>query len=165
MQDSDLLQTIAEIAVALTGFTGVVAFLGDRAQGEWRAVDLFRLNNLLLSSIAALTFSFVPILVFKLGASEFAAWRWSSGLFAAFLLVALEHSRRAMWRLPEPEQVEIVRPIAAAVVVIQSGVSVLLVTSAVGVAYSGESGPFFLGLVWLLGFSAFQFVRLLLVLR
>ena len=164
MQDSDLLQTIAEIATALAGFTGVVAFLGERARGKWRAVDLFRFNNLLTTSIAALILSFAPILIYKLGAPESAAWRWSSGMAAAVLLIVFARGR-AIWQLPEVEQAEVSRPVLAALAAIQVATFALLVANATGVAYSGESGPFLVGLVWLLSFSAFQFVRLLLLLH
>ena len=164
MQDTDLLQTIAEIATALAGFTGVVAFLGERARGQWRAVDLFRFNNLLTTSIAALLLSFAPILIFKLGAPESAAWRWSSGMTAAILLIVFARGR-AILQLPEVEQLEISRPALGALAAIQAATFVLLVANATGFAYSGESGPFLVGLVWLLAFSAFQFVRLLLMLH
>jgi hypothetical protein len=164
LQDSDLLQTIAEIATALAGFSGVVAFLGERARGEWRAVDLFRFNNLLTSSIAALLLSFVPILIFKLGASESTAWRCSSGLTAAVILIFMARGR-AIRQLPEVEQVEMPRPSLLALAATLVATVALLVANAAGVAYPGESGPFLVGLVSLLALSAFQFVRLLLLLH
>ena len=164
MQDSDLLQTIAEIAIALTGFTGVVAVLGERARGKWRAVDLFRFNNLLTTSIAALFLAFVPILIHKLGAPELTAWRLSSGLAAAYILVVFARGR-SIRQLPQDQQVEIQRPVLGALFVIHAAVFLLLVANALGVAYSGESAPFLVALVWLLAFAAFQFVRLLLLLQ
>jgi hypothetical protein len=165
VHDSDLLQTIAELAIALTGFTGVVAFLGNRARGEWRAVDLFRFNNLLNSSIAALLFSFTPILLFKLGVSEPTAWRSSSGLMAGYMIVATLASSRAMRRVPEQQRVEIAPPALAALLSIILAVTALLVSNAIGIAYAGKSGPVIVGLVYLLAFSVFQFVRLLHMLK
>ncbi len=164
LQDSDLLQTIAEIAIALTGFTGVVAVLGERGRGKWRAVDLFRFSNLLMTSIAVLFLAFVPILIHKLGAPELTAWRLSSGMAAAYILVAVTRGR-SIRRLPQDEQVEIHRPVLGALLAIHAAVFLLLVASGLGVAYSGESGPFLVGLVWLLAFSVFSFVRLLLLLQ
>ena len=161
MQDSDLLQTIAEIAIALAGFTGVVAFLGERARGKWRSVDLFRFSNLLGTSIAALLLSFAPILLFKLGAPEAAAWRSSSGLIAVYLVIGLLRSIRGLRSLPKRERLEIPAPALSVVFVIMAAVGALLVSNAAGFAYPGESGPVLVGLVSLLGFSSFQFVRLL----
>jgi hypothetical protein len=165
VQDTDLLQTIAEIAITLAGFTGVVAFLGDRARGKWRAVDLLRFNNLLNNSIAALLFSFTPILLFKLGTSEPTAWRCSSGFLAAYILIAALRSVREVPRLPDHQRVEISPPVLTAILFILTAVVALLAANAMGVAYVGESGPVIVALVWLLAFSMFQFVRLLLTLK
>ena len=161
LQDSDLLQTIAEVAVAILGFTGVVAFLGQRAQGAWRTVDLFRLNQLLAAGIAALLFAFLPILLFKLGASESATWRISSGLMAVYFGGALFVSRSAIRNLPETEGSEIVPWILSLILMLNAAVLVLQVLCAAGVAYAGSSAPMLVGLVYLLAFASFQFVRLL----
>ena len=141
MQDTDLLQTIAEIAIALTGFTGVVGFLGNQSRDEWRAVDLLRFKNLINNSIAALLLSFTPILIFKLGASEPTTWRWSSGLIAAYLLISTWLASRSIRHLPEDQRVEIAPPALAAIFLTVSAVVALLTTNAMGIAYVGESGP------------------------
>lgn len=160
LTDSDVLQTIAEIAIALTGFTGVVAFLGQRARGEWRAVDLFRFNQLLGGSLAALLFSFTPILLFRLGAPEMVLWRASSGLIATYIVGAFLLANRAIRRLPKAERVEIAPMALLIVQVLGAAVLSLQLLSAAGVVYPGRSAPVLIGLVWLLMFSAFQFVRL-----
>jgi hypothetical protein len=165
VSDSDLLQTIAEIAIALAGFSGVVAFLGQRARGEWRSVDLFRFNQLLGSSFAALMFSFSPILLFRMGVSEPTAWRWSSGFIAAYLAAAVLLSNRGIRHLPGGQRDEIIPWVLTLILVIMAAVFVLQVLCAAGIAYAGEPGPVLVGLVWLLGFSAFQFIRLLRMLR
>jgi hypothetical protein len=125
---------------------------------------LFRFNNLLTSSIGALLLSFAPILIYKLGAPEPTASRWSSGMAAACILIVLARGREIR-QLPELEQVEISRPALGVLVAIQAATFALLVANATGIAYPGESGPFLVGLVSLLAFSAFQFVRLLLLLH
>jgi hypothetical protein len=163
--DSDLLQTIAEIAITLAGFTGVVAFLGQRARGEWRTVDLFRFNQLLAGSLAALLLSFAPILLFKLGVPEPLAWRASSGLVALYLAAALAWSAQGLRGLPEAERSEIIPWMLSLILATNIGVFALQVLCAAGIAYSGESAPVLVALVWLLAFSAFQFLRLLRMLQ
>jgi hypothetical protein len=165
VSDSDLLQTIAEIAIALAGFTGVVAFLGQRARGEWRPVDLFRFNQLLGGSLAALLFSFTPILLFKMGVPEPIAWRWSSGLIAAYLAVTVVLSSGRLRRLPGGQRAEIIPWVLMLLLAIMTAVFVLQILCAAGIAYSGEPGPVLVGLVWLLAFAAFQFLRLLRMLQ
>ena len=54
---------------------------------------------------------------------------------------------------------------ASLIVVIMAAVFVLQVLCAAGIAYAGEPGPVLVGLVRLLGFSAFQFIRLLRMLH
>ena len=149
----------------MAGFTGVVAFLGQRARGEWRAVDLFRFNQLLSSSFAALLFAFVPMVVHRLGASEPTGWRVTSLAIAAFILLTAGLSRRRMAEIPADEMEEIIPLVLRSVVLTALMVSVLQLMNAVGLVYDGESGPVLLALVWLLAFSGFQFVRLLKMLR
>jgi hypothetical protein len=48
-----ILVGIAEIAVALAGFSGVVVVFGSRSQGQWRAGDRLRLSFLLEASLTA----------------------------------------------------------------------------------------------------------------
>jgi hypothetical protein len=163
--DSDLLQTIAEIAITLAGFAGVVAFLGQRARGDWRTVDLFRFNQLLAGSLAALLLSFAPILLFKLGVPEPLAWRASSGLLALYLAVSLAWSAQALRSLPEAERPEIIPWMLNLIIAANISEFVLQVLCAAGIAYSGESAPVLVALVWLLAFSAFQFLRLLRMLH
>ena len=52
----ELLSGIAQIATALAGFTGVVAF-GSRSQGSWHPADRLRLGFLLEASLTARGFS------------------------------------------------------------------------------------------------------------
>lgn len=53
----DYLFTIAEIAVALIGFSGVVAVLGHRGKGSWQPAERVRLLALTEPSIIALKWS------------------------------------------------------------------------------------------------------------
>ena len=94
MEHGDILRLIAEIAVALTGFTGIVAVLGRRARGDWSAEELLSLRVLIETSLTALFLSFAPDLLDMAVDSEVAVWRWSNGLlgiahganFTAFLV-------------------------------------------------------------------------------
>ena len=69
---SDILQTIAEIAVGFAGFTGIVVGLGEPAS---RKVLRFHVMTLLYCSLATLFFSLLPIVLFSLGMPEEKIWR------------------------------------------------------------------------------------------
>jgi len=165
LQDAEILQTIAEISIALTGFTGVVAFFGDRGRGTWSSADLWRFSNLLHLSISTLLFSFTPILLVKLGVDVAGAWRLSSALMAAHFAFVTVQVGRSFRALPENDRPEIVPLIAGLLFGSQAIVFLLLVASAAGVVYSGESAPVLVALVWRIGMTAYQFVMLLGVLR
>ena len=85
MEGVDVLETIAEVSIAFAGFTSVVAVLGRRAGGDWSEVDLFRLSQMLTSSLSALLFAFLPILLVYLGVPTRLSWAASSGFLAVFL--------------------------------------------------------------------------------
>lgn len=89
MQSSDILQTIAEVAVALTGFSGVVVVLGSRGAGSWSKEDLLQLRTLVEPSLLALFGSFLPGTVQLAVPSEPFAWRISTGALGLLGVAAL----------------------------------------------------------------------------
>lgn len=101
MSDSDILQTLAEVGVALAGFTGVVFVLGRRAVGEWSPVERLWFHILLSSSVQVVFFAILP-LVFESYLSTSTAWRWSAGLLGAEGLVFLAD----LWRRFSPHRRE-----------------------------------------------------------
>jgi hypothetical protein len=85
MDASDALATIAEIAIAVAGFSGVAAVLGRRSQGEWSPLDVFRLRSLLLSSLSIVIFCFLPIVLSLTVLESSLVWALSSGAWATWL--------------------------------------------------------------------------------
>ena len=89
MDEAETLRTIAEIGIALAGFTGVVAVLGRRSRGDWSPLESLRLSILLATSLAAVFLSFVPILMLRGVASVEAAWRASNGVCGVVFLIGM----------------------------------------------------------------------------
>ena len=52
---------IASVAIAVSGFSGVVAVYGGRAEGKWSPEARFRTTNMLILSLGACLLSFVPL--------------------------------------------------------------------------------------------------------
>ena len=53
---------IASVATAISGFSGVVAVFGGRAEGKWSPAERFRTTNMLILSLGAMRMlSFVPL--------------------------------------------------------------------------------------------------------
>jgi hypothetical protein len=89
MQSHDILQTIGEVAVALTGFSGVVAVLGHRGRGAWSSAELLQLRTLVEPSLVALFGSFLPGTIQLAFQSETLVWRLSNGALGLLGLAAL----------------------------------------------------------------------------
>ncbi len=61
MEGSDILQTLAEVAIALTGFTGIVVALRGRAGESVSGFAFVRFRILLVASLAAVASALLPL--------------------------------------------------------------------------------------------------------
>ena len=86
MEGSDILQTIAEVAIALTGFTGIVVALGDRSHAPLSGFGRARFRILLAGSLAALILSLLPFLLHHNGVPPHAIWAICSGLVVLYMV-------------------------------------------------------------------------------
>jgi hypothetical protein len=82
MEDTDLLLTIAEIAVAFAGFSGLVTILGQRAGRVHPRLIEHTLRGMILSSLLVVAFSLFPFLPYRLGAPADVAWRISAAAYS-----------------------------------------------------------------------------------
>jgi hypothetical protein len=85
MQGSDLLQTMAQLAVAFAGVSGIVAAF-NRQSDQWGAADRMRVRSLIAVSLAAMFFALLPS---GLEVTELAGrsiWRMSSAAHARAVL-------------------------------------------------------------------------------
>ena len=87
MEDADLLLTVAEIAVAFAGFSGLVTILGQRVGRVQPQLVEHTLRGMILTSLLAVSFALFPFLPYRLGASAGVAWRISAGAFAVAMAV------------------------------------------------------------------------------
>ena len=74
---------IASIAIAVSGFSGVVAVFG-RAEGKWSPEARFRTTNMLILSLGACLLSFVPLTAELFELSDRILWIASSSILVAF---------------------------------------------------------------------------------
>jgi len=85
--DGEFLLTLAEIAVALAGFAGlIVAISGRRGSSVDEArLNLQLLKNVLGASFMAAAFALLPVALLSMGTDPKSAWRGSAGVLAAAL--------------------------------------------------------------------------------
>lgn len=87
----DQLATTAEVAIALGGFSALVAILQRTRENRSKA-EIFRLQVMLEASLFVVALSIAPGVIRELGVSEANIWRISAALFLmidAVLTVAL----------------------------------------------------------------------------
>jgi hypothetical protein len=77
-------ETISELAIALTGFTGVVVVLGTRSVEDWSDAERFGFKSLLYWSLGTVFLALVPSGLSSLGEAVPAPWRVAHALFAIF---------------------------------------------------------------------------------
>ena len=85
MPTADLLIAIAQIAVALAGFSGLIAAIRTAAPEGWHPRDIWSLSWMLGASIGALVLALLPLWLALFGWSEELVYRVSSCL--AFLFI------------------------------------------------------------------------------
>jgi hypothetical protein len=88
------LGSVIEVAVGIAGFSGIVAAVGRRREGQWDPMDQLLLRVLLLASGIAILFSFLPFTLIELMEPRL-VWRILSGLLAAWVLgIAIIRTRQ-----------------------------------------------------------------------
>jgi len=89
MEPVETLVGIAEIAVALAGFTGVVVVFGSRSQGAWHPGDHLRLHFLLEASLTAGGFALLTLLLLNAFDEERLAWVVAGSAWSVFMTYSL----------------------------------------------------------------------------
>lgn len=137
----DALFTLAEIAIALAGFSAVVVIFRRDPAYRWRRSDANRFHGMVFHALAATLFCFVPVILQDLGVAAALAWRLGCGALAVItalqILVAvrLEAGVGSPWVLGQ---------------MIVSGVLVvgLLAVVAAGAVPVLADGAFVIGVFW-----------------
>jgi hypothetical protein len=167
LENTDTFETIAEISIALAGFSGIVAVMGQRASGEWSPAELTRLRLLLEVSLLVVFLSFLPALMLR-GTSPTVAWRVSSGVCGLAHLLPLAmyivRWRRLGWQKPVHEATPPLFFNAYSLALATGGLIIILLQLMIAAGFTpGEPSLIYeISLLWLLGVGAVQFVYLLL---
>src|SRR5258708_26265227 len=160
MDPVEALGSGAQIATALAGFTGVVVVFGSGAVHQWPAIDRFRLQLMLTSSVLPLVLCLLGMLVLSAAPTSDGTWRWCSGLTAAFLLLGGLFNTRTFLAFPTGafEAVGGSRLTFIAVAAMGIAVCALQVWNLLAL---GAFWPFFAAIVMAMVSAILQFVRLI----
>jgi hypothetical protein len=87
LEGRDELLTVAEIAVGIAGFSGVVAAFTQ--QGSLTPADRLRFLAVFVTAFSAVLLAFLPIALSYSGVGSPGVWRWSSLIMLGWSLMGL----------------------------------------------------------------------------
>ena len=162
MEEKELLLTIAQAALGIAGFSGVMGAFMKRP-GKLTGVETYRVGVLLGVSFSAMFLAFLPQLLGAMGSTAPRLWVVASAAMAAFSIVALSIFLLASWRVSR-QAPEIFNPwvMGATALGHLANIFVQLISAShpEGVA---APGIYVTGLLWYLFHAAMQFSRMLFV--
>jgi len=159
--DADAFSTITEFAVALAGFSGIVVAIAHRGD-TFPPIDRYRTLTLLAYSLSAAFGSLLPMAVESLGVRGDDVWRIAGGVLAIILAASVLVSFWGTRRLDEADRAGL----SVAVGTLTAGGNGLLIVWLVANSLTLASpSPLVFALMWQLGLSSLQFVRLVLAQR
>ena len=163
MESQGFLVAIAQIAVALAGFSGLVVATRDAAPAGWSPRDIWSLAWMFGSSIGSLFLALLPNLLFFLRLRTEVVWMLASLLMAAFMVgfaLTMALFSRRLSRLGERPRV---RYFSAAATLLFLGCGCLAGLGALGRLGQAAMGVFVLDLIVCLFVSALALVVFLLI--
>lgn len=152
----DVLLTLAEITIAIIGFSGIVGALG-RDESRSRSSDEYVLFRWMLDySLAALLNALIPFLVFATGVGESMGWRISSIVWLVGWIVYSILARAYLGEMYKRST-----PLDRSFHVGDYLVVAVVVLNAVGWPFAPGFLPYFIAVLWFIGGAIVGFVRLI----
>jgi hypothetical protein len=161
--DTDLLYTIAEVAVAFAGFSGIAVALRRSAPGGLSPHATRTLWYLVIDCLVVFFLSFLPVILQQFGSEPGRLWAISNGVLGLTHLVLL--SPAVVWFARNMQQIlaewqPLISPIQASLMPWSGLIGVLQLLAAFGIGVEASPGLFTIGLLAFLLFAAVDFVFL-----
>ncbi|MBW2290911.1 MAG: hypothetical protein JRG94_01220 [Deltaproteobacteria bacterium] len=161
MDQTQSLIGVAEVAIALAGFSGVVVVF-RRSEDPWLPEDQFRLTMLIFISFSTAGFAFLPLVLWEIAGTEHNVWRASSAFWSIYMICFIGWARsfHARLRAEDPAMRERLSPLVLNVMLY--GISPFFVVLSLANAASwGAFTAYLAVLVFGLATSGIQFARIL----
>jgi hypothetical protein len=152
----EVLSIMSQLAIAITGFSGVVSVFGPKDGATFGNPDYLRLVSLLTASLSAFVICVVAILLLVASIDESSVWRIAS------LMVAFE---RAVWLSRFVRNRRVFLGTGKTLIffyIFSVGGALAITLASTNVLVLGKFWPFAYCIVWYLIESSFVFVRLTL---
>ena len=159
MIDISILETVAEISVALAGFAGIVATFQFREGDTPSAGKIVALTIIVNMGLSAGMFSFLPLLLFSITSDEAIVWFVSSYLLAIYMCYMMFFVQKHMQGKVRRNRV---RLLFSTYQVVSGLLIVLLLLNGANIGVERGLGPYLLTLLYGLYMVGTNFMRLLL---
>ena len=164
MEGASTLELLAELAVGVLGFTGIVAAIGQRASGEWTPFDQIRFFSMVFVGALVIILALLPFPLHYAGLEAASLWSWSSGvgaLLSFFFFIGLVRATpnagvMEMYRDPEASNVALGYGLLSGF-----GSLLLLCLNAMGLLFDRTFTPYLVAVLLLFSFTLVAFVRIL----
>jgi hypothetical protein len=157
VQFEQVFTSAIEGGFAVAGFSGIVAVLGRRADGQWSPNERLRVALLLQTSCAAIGLSFLALALDGARVGEPTIWTVGSACYALYVVLGVLPRVRLFRRMQDADPSFQITQVKMLVVVVFS-VGAL---QAYNAAFLGLGWPFALAVIFELGVAILFFVRLL----
>jgi len=158
MAPEDALLSIAEIAIGLAGFSGLVAAFGQRPGYSWKGDQKTRIVFLVILSFAMIITAILPFALSGISDSPALVWGLPMVAYSLVALTLLGYwiilTRRHNYSLQFPVVSKLIMFVAA-------GLQVVAGLSGLGLIFPFSPAIFIFGLLAILLFSATMFLALL----
>ncbi len=141
LEYSDVLQTLAEVAITLTGFIGLILVFQRRRDSSYAKADANTMFHLLAGSLCVLGLSLLPLLLQPAFEDSLTVWRICNPLMGIFQAIGATRGLLEYWRG------ETTLPFKAVVILAPGGYLLFAMAFAIALGYL----PSFAALVYLLG--------------
>jgi hypothetical protein len=156
-----VLNTLAEVAITLAGFSGVAVAFRLRGAHSWTPTELRVLWLLIGDSFLVLFFSLLPFPLAVANWSDDALWGVCNALLGSWFIVGNVLALRGERRDRVAQQlitVPVITPVLYAVSIVAVAMSIALWLSAWDVLVTRGQAVYVLGLIVLLAFAAVEFL-------
>ena len=161
MNQSAALQTIAEIAITLGGFTGLVAAFSGKSGHTWTSSELYRLRFLIGLSFTILVSALLPFAISGWTESTKLVWGLPSLLYGCVVLMLL-YTTVHRWMFGK--FIPTFRHVVACNITIGIVVHFLIVLSAFDFLIEASASMMIIGMIWSFTHGATIFLAMLTIL-
>jgi hypothetical protein len=153
---------IASVATAITGFSGVVAVFGGRADGQWSPADRFRTKNMLILSLGACLLSFLPLTEELFQVADRWIWISASSVLVVFCAVYFVYTAVMLRTAALRRRGALINWVRIVYFVCLTLAIVLQALNVAGAVVERNAAPYVAGLIFILIPAGLQFAFLVL---